>query len=164
VICHLKWATIGCFIEIFQLGALCYADDLAILAPTAYAMRAMVNISDEYASEQENSFNANKSKRILFKPHHGTSMYDTPSFYTGNKLIDYTQTWPHLGTLISESGRNTISGLYCGQTFSGETGGHGEQIDCDNHYSRSGKNKVDKNNFFLNNGLHPCVNLTTSEL
>jgi hypothetical protein len=43
------------------LGALCYADDLTLLAPTAYAMRVMQNICDEYASEHDIPFNANKA-------------------------------------------------------------------------------------------------------
>ena len=38
----------GCFFGPFFVGALAYADDLALLAPTATAMRKLLSICDDY--------------------------------------------------------------------------------------------------------------------
>jgi len=54
-------ADIGCFCGSNFVGALAYADDIVLLAPTASALRKMLAISDSYASEFHIVFNANKS-------------------------------------------------------------------------------------------------------
>jgi uncharacterized membrane protein len=61
----LSKAGIGCFIGNFFVGALAYADDLVLLAPTACAMRLMLIECDKYASEYEVVFNAKKSKCLI---------------------------------------------------------------------------------------------------
>jgi Reverse transcriptase (RNA-dependent DNA polymerase) len=55
---RLEKAKIGCYIGNFYLGALCYANDLTLLAPTADAMRSMLSICEEYANEHALKFNA----------------------------------------------------------------------------------------------------------
>jgi hypothetical protein len=56
----------GCYISPWFVGALAYADDIVLLAPSATAMRKMLNICDKYADSYNVSFNANKSKSIIF--------------------------------------------------------------------------------------------------
>jgi len=53
----------NCFV-----GALAYADDIVLLAPSANAMRRMLLYCDSYASEYNITFNASKSKCIRFCP------------------------------------------------------------------------------------------------
>jgi len=48
---------VGCFLVLF-VGALAYADDLVLLAPSPTAMRKMLSICDEYATEFSIKFNA----------------------------------------------------------------------------------------------------------
>jgi len=50
-------ANVGCFIGSNYVGALAYADDLVLLAPTASALRKMLAICDVYAAEYSMSFN-----------------------------------------------------------------------------------------------------------
>ena len=52
----------GCFIGEVFLGALAYADDIVLLAPTHRAMRNMLAFCDKFASEYHVVFNAKKSK------------------------------------------------------------------------------------------------------
>lgn len=99
---RLEKAKVGCYIGNFYLGALCYADDLTLLAPTATAMRTLLSICEEYANEHAMAFNADKSKCIIFRPRSATT-HDRPSFVIAGKLIDYTSSWPHLGNIISEN-------------------------------------------------------------
>ena len=62
---RLSNANVGCFIGSNYAGALAYADDLVLLAPTASALRKMLAICDVYAAEYSMSFNAQKSKCLV---------------------------------------------------------------------------------------------------
>jgi len=54
---RLSNANVGCFIGSNYVGALAYADDLVLLAPTASALRKMLAICDVYAAAYSMSFN-----------------------------------------------------------------------------------------------------------
>ena len=64
---RLRNAGVGCYIgDQFVGGALAYVDDLALIAPTATAMRSLLAICDNYALQHKISFNASKSKWLAF--------------------------------------------------------------------------------------------------
>jgi len=50
---------IGCCIGNFFVGALAYGDDLALLAPSASAMRTLLKICDDYSKQLSIVFNEN---------------------------------------------------------------------------------------------------------
>jgi len=58
----LSRAGVGCFMGSNFVGALAYADDIVLLAPSASALRMMPVICDNYAKDYSISFNASKSK------------------------------------------------------------------------------------------------------
>ena len=99
---RLKKANVGCFVGSYYLGALCYADDLTLLAPTASAMRVTLNVCEEYANEHAILFNADKTKCLVFKPRSAASPV-RPTFFILGKAIEYTSSWPHLGKIIDDS-------------------------------------------------------------
>jgi uncharacterized membrane protein len=100
----LNKAGIGCFIGNFFVGALAYADDLVLLAPTARAMRLMLNVCDIYASEYEVIFNAKKSKCLLISPKCNISCCNkSVSFVVGGEDIEIVSEWPHLGHIITHA-------------------------------------------------------------
>ena len=49
---------VGCFIGRKFVGALAYADDIVLVAPTASALRKMLTVCDNYAAEYYMAFNA----------------------------------------------------------------------------------------------------------
>jgi len=59
---------VGCYIGSNFVGALAYADDIVLIAPTATAMRKLLSICGEYAIEYCISFNASKSKCLAVLP------------------------------------------------------------------------------------------------
>ena len=61
---------VGCHWGGAFVGALCYADDIVLLAPCASAMRHMLNICDSYATSHGLIFNANKTQLICFRRCH----------------------------------------------------------------------------------------------
>ena len=66
----LSSANVGCYVGIFFVGALAYADDIVLLAPTPSAMRKLLQICEQYAQEYSMtfSFNAKKSKYTVAAP------------------------------------------------------------------------------------------------
>ena len=96
-------AGLGCYIGHMFVGALAYADDLILLAPTPHAMQCMLQLSAEYAKDYDVLFNANKSKCLICRPSgfgsKGNLSHDV-CFYIGLTVIQNVVSWPHLGHVI----------------------------------------------------------------
>jgi len=73
----LKCAGYGCYVGHVFVGALAYADDIVLLAPTQHAMRSILNVCEEYANGFDVRFNASKSKCIVCCPRYDWSRYAT---------------------------------------------------------------------------------------
>ena len=97
----------GCCIGSQFTGALAYADDIVLLAPTAAAMRSMLKICEEYAKAFDVVFNASKSKCVICR-HRGAVRNNTDrsvekmSFEICGNAIEVVTSWPHLGHIISD--------------------------------------------------------------
>jgi hypothetical protein len=100
----LQAANVGCFVENIFVGALAYADDLTLLAPSASAMREMLHICEEYAVEYSIKFDASKSKCIGFNSHRRSFSCGSacPRFFVDNQQIDFVYCWPHLGNILDK--------------------------------------------------------------
>ena len=98
-------AEVGCYIQNIFVGALAYADDIVLLAPTARAMRLLLGIRDHYALEYSILFNDKKSKCISFGPCYGYSfpMKNVPAFFIGGSVDEYVDSWPYLGPITSNT-------------------------------------------------------------
>ena len=59
---------VGCFIGKNFVGALAYADDIVLVAPTASVLRKLLSICGDYASEYCIFFNATKLKCVIVLP------------------------------------------------------------------------------------------------
>ena len=57
---------IGCYIGTHFVGAFAYADDVIILAPTLHALKKMLDVASLYSVEYMITFNATKSKLLVF--------------------------------------------------------------------------------------------------
>jgi Reverse transcriptase (RNA-dependent DNA polymerase) len=99
----LKLSKFGYYIGNVFVGALCYADDLRLLAPSPDAMRRMLRICDEFGAEHGIKFNATKSKYIAFTAHHNALEDSNPLFYINDKLIERVKCWPHLGNILTDN-------------------------------------------------------------
>jgi hypothetical protein len=58
----------GCYIGRQFVGALAYADDIVLLAPTPNAMRKLLQLCQDYADDFSITFNSTKSKCLVVKP------------------------------------------------------------------------------------------------
>ena len=100
----LSKAGVGCFIGDNFVGALAYADDIVLLAPSASALRIMLAICDNYANEYCISFNANKSKCLVVLPGNRRFLRksrDNCTVCVGNNQIEHVASFAHLGHIIT---------------------------------------------------------------
>lgn len=100
----LSRAGVGCFVGSNFVGALAYADDIVLLAPTASALRTMLAICDNYAKDYSISFNASKSKCLVVLPSSCRFLREFVkkcTFYIGDNPIEYVDSFVHLGHIIT---------------------------------------------------------------
>lgn len=90
----LRHSGVGCYLGNTFAGALGYADDIILLAPTQFAMRKMLSICEEFSREYGLLFNSDKSKIIVF----GTEVQ--PVFHLNGKNIDVVKNESHLGNIF----------------------------------------------------------------
>ena len=90
---RLRGAGVGCRIGHTFVGALCYADDLQLLAPTRHALKAMLLICEQYSSEYMVKFNAGKSRLLVF----GDDNPGCLTFMLNGKIIPRVKSEKHLG-------------------------------------------------------------------
>ena len=85
--CPWRWMYAGCF---------CYADDIALLAPCASALRTMLSICNNYAISHGLLFNTEKTQLICFR--YSKSYTCTDRIFFNDTLLNFTT---HLGHLLS---------------------------------------------------------------
>jgi hypothetical protein len=115
---------VGCYIGSNFVGALVYADDIVLIAPTATAMRKLLSICGEFATEYCISFNASKSKCLAVLPakYRELNSYLNECRLTVNdQPIELVQSFQHLGHTIT-SQLNDVSDITAKQyAFIGQT-------------------------------------------
>jgi len=99
---RLKDSNAGCWIGKVFVGALAYADDIVLLAPTPRAMRHMLQICESYGQKFFIQFNANKSACMLVGKRF-VSVRHKVQFYIDGQQIPVVDEFLHLGhTVVSQ--------------------------------------------------------------
>ena len=96
---ELEGSGVGCYWGAHFVGAVCYADDIALLAPCPSAMRTMLSVCEEYAVTHGLKFNPDKTQLIRFRSQ-STFMYQDCISLDGVDL-KFSDTVMHLGHLLS---------------------------------------------------------------
>ena len=99
---------VGCYIGSNFVGALAYADDIVLIAPTATALRKLLAICGEYASKYCISFNAAKSKCLVVqglpRSRRDLRSHLNNCVFTVNKQpIEFVESFKHLGHVITSN-------------------------------------------------------------
>ena len=89
----------GCWVGSTYCGALAYADDVVLLAPTVHALKEQLEICARYAQEYKVLFNASKSKLIPLRRNHA-SHHAPPVVHLMGDPIECVNQDKHLGTVI----------------------------------------------------------------
>ena len=89
---------VGCFWDSLYAGALCYADDLVLLAPSPSALRIMLRSCEDFASVRGLRFNASKIQLIRFSSLPSSSCL--ARFHFCGQQLPFLDTVTHLGHLL----------------------------------------------------------------
>ena len=110
----LRNSGVGCHIVDKFLGAIMYADDLALLAPTRSSLQKLLNICQEYGIEWCITYNTTKTTVMIFgRSTECQSLFlnDSPiRFVTEYK---YLGIWVIAGTKFLTSARKPLTTFYC---------------------------------------------------
>ena len=90
---------VGCYWDSFFAGAFCYADDLALLAPSPSALRLLLRCCEDFATERGLRFNPSKTQLIRFS-RSPSSCCSVQIFFCG-QLLQFSDTVTHLGHQLS---------------------------------------------------------------
>lgn len=101
----LKNTKLGCYIGNVFCGAMAYADDLILLAPTRVAMERMLQVCSNFAHMYDVMFNPNKSVHITFN--HAKSTHVANNIKMDGKTIPNVTHGSHLGIPIGKDASNT---------------------------------------------------------
>ena len=97
-------SSIGCKLGIVNANIIAYADDIVLLAPTANALRILINLTNMYASKLNLSFNYEKTKVMIFHPHGFKAEYNLKdSFVINGHSLEVVKSIKYLGYLISDN-------------------------------------------------------------
>ena len=88
---------VGCFWKQHFVGALCYGDDVALLAPSPCALRLMLSRCYQFAQSHSLEFNADKTQLICF----GNAVQCTSNVQFLGHSLKFCSTVQHLGHILS---------------------------------------------------------------
>ena len=90
---------VGCHWGCLFAGAICYSDDIVLLAPCPSALRIMLKICDKYAHDHGLSFNADKTQLICFRSRQIHPC--TANIAFNNIKLKFQDEVTHLGHILS---------------------------------------------------------------
>ena len=96
---ELSASGVGCYWRWMFAGVFCYADDIALLAPSASALRRMLSICSSYATSHGLLFNAEKTQMICFRRSGLCSPDDV--IYFDDIQLKFSESVLHLGHSLS---------------------------------------------------------------
>ena len=86
----------GCYMFHLFAAALCYADDVAILAPSIKGLTALLSICENYCIEWDICLNPKKTKLLYF----GRRMETNFNLTLNGKVIEWVEEWTYLGVRL----------------------------------------------------------------
>lgn len=95
---RLKRLKLGCHIGDTFAGALGYADDVALIAPSLESLKQMIVICEKYAEEYSIKFNPNKSKLMCFNSNNSC---ENISISLCGTRVEVVSSFIYLGNYIS---------------------------------------------------------------
>jgi Reverse transcriptase (RNA-dependent DNA polymerase) len=101
---QLSQSGVGCFVVLHFVGALAYADDIVLIAPSPLVMRRLLAICNAYASEYDIEFNGSKSKILVIASSKNRSFYRDMCTYCltiSGQIIENVNICSHLGYIIT---------------------------------------------------------------
>ena len=103
---RLEQSGVGCHIDEHFVGALAYADDVTLVAPSRSGIRTLINVCEQFSLDYEITFNGTKSQLLLFKGIF--SNVSVCGFHVNGQYVEVSKCTMHLGHSVSSSDRTEI--------------------------------------------------------
>ena len=97
---------LGCHIAGKAVNNFAYADDLALIAPTARALNDMLKICDKFADNHDVIFSTSKSVAMFLSSKRSKTASELPNIYLSNQKLDYVSNFRYLGHYITTDFRD----------------------------------------------------------
>ena len=98
---RLQSQAVGCHWSYYFAGAFGYADDIVLLAPSASALRLMLNTCCQFATDYNLAFNPGKTQLVRFSlPSSSPSPTTAPVFVFGGQSLLLVDRASHLGHIL----------------------------------------------------------------
>ena len=98
---RLESQAVGCYWSHYFIGAVGYADDIVLLAPSASASRMMLITCCQYANDYNLLFNPGKTQLVQFSlPCSSPSPSTSPTFLFANQTLKLADSACHLDHII----------------------------------------------------------------
>ena len=98
---RLESQAVGCFWSHYFVGALGYADDIVLLAPSASALRMMLNTCCQFANHYNLLFNPGKTQLVRFSlPCCSPNPSTSPTFLFAGQTLNLADRACHLGHIL----------------------------------------------------------------
>ena len=97
---RLSNSKVGCHIGGMPSNNFAYADDLAILAPSARGLNKLLQICEDFAKENLIEFSPTKTVVLLIAPPR-YNVETSPNIYLGDIILSYVTKFKYLGHIIS---------------------------------------------------------------
>lgn len=110
----LKDLGFGCHVGPTFAGAIAYADDVCLLAPSLCSLRQMLNVTEQFANQYQVKFNPNKSILVVLGRH---TFVNAPQLSFMGQLIPCALSAKHLGLQIGKNANsdnilNSVADVY----------------------------------------------------
>jgi hypothetical protein len=104
LLAELELSGVGCKIGFKYFGAIAYADDIVLLAPTVSSLNNLLGVCTSWSNRNNIDFNTTKSYVICFasKTDRWPSNIPIPVFLNGNLIPTMTEV-THLGHVLTEN-------------------------------------------------------------
>ena len=96
----LEVSGIGCFWKHYYVGSVCYADDIALLAPSPSALRSMLDTCISFAEHHHLTFNPDKTQLIKF---YRCADAISPRFVFLGQSLSLRTSVTHLGHILTHN-------------------------------------------------------------
>ena len=112
---RLKRSDLGCHIGSEYVGALAYADDVCLTAPSVEAINRMLLVCENFAHDYQVKFNPQKSALVIHKP--SGKLECNPIIKFMGECVPLSSSYKHLGIFIGKSAQQSCASYAVSQLY-----------------------------------------------
>ena len=116
---ELSRAKVGCHVAGVPMNNFSYADDIAIVGPSAKAVNKLLEVCDSFANRHDIMFSTTKSVCMLVQSRGVNRVRSPPEIILSGEVLEYVHNFKYLGHIITDNLSDNddimreVKSLYC---------------------------------------------------